>query len=380
LKIGELGVSFNVHKKLEILNSHMTEKRNIEKYLGYGAVVLIGLGCLAVLKPFISALLWAAIICYTTWPIFQFVKRFTKGRNAVSAVIMTFLVALFFLIPLILLAVALAENISKLDEIKMVFKNEILPSIPAWIKKIPFAGQFLAEKWEDSSPDTGLILAYLKDFIISTHAWFFRRIFDMGSAILQISLSVLACFFFYKDGEIFARILDETVHRIAGTFRHHVIETVDNTIRGVVYGIVGTALWQGVAAGFGFWLAGVPSAFLLGFITFILSPIPAGPPIVWISASLWLFNHGLIGWGIFMILWGAISVSSVDNVIRTYLISKNAKIPFILIFLGVIGGILYFGFIGIFLGPVLLAIGYNLLKEFYAKNNFASSVNKNIEI
>ncbi|HPN83829.1 MAG TPA: AI-2E family transporter [Victivallales bacterium] len=158
------------------------------------------------------------------------------------------------------------------------------------------------------------------------------------------------------------------LHRIAGTFRHRVLKTVGSTIKGVVYGIIGTAIWQGVVAGFGFWLAGVPSALFLGLLTFFLSPIPVGPPIVWIASAIWLFNKGMIGWAIFILIWGIIPISSGDNLIRAYLISKNSNAPFILILLGVIGGVIYFGFIGIFLGPVLLSIGYNMLMEFFLRN------------
>ena len=344
-----------------------------EKYLGYGAAALIGLGCLAVLRPFLSALLWGAIICYTTWPVFQFVKKQTKGRNTLSACIMTIMITAVLLMPFAFVAFELAENISRFSELKNIVRDDVLPSFPKWLAKIPVAGSFLSDKWKEFSADTGLLLLYVKNFVVSNHSWFFNRFFDIGGALFELTLSVFACFFFYRDGEFFAHILEEAVNRIAGTFKHHVIETVGNTIRGVVYGIIGTAIWQGAAAGFGFWIAGVPSALLLGFVTFVLSPIPAGPPIVWIGASIWLFNHGFTGWGIFLLIWGAIAVSSADNVIRTYLISKSANISFILILLGVLGGVLYFGFIGIFLGPVLLAIGYNILKEFCIRDQKALS-------
>jgi len=133
----------------------------------------------------------------------------------------------------------------------------------------------------------------------------------------------------------------------------------------VVYGILGTALAQGGVAGIGFWIAGVPGAALLALLTFFLSVVPVGPPMVWIPAVIWLFNQGSSGWAIFMLIWG-LGVSSVDNVIKPWLISQGSAMPFILIFFGVLGGALGFGVIGVFLGPTLLALLYRLVEEWSA--------------
>jgi predicted PurR-regulated permease PerM len=135
-----------------------------------------------------------------------------------------------------------------------------------------------------------------------------------------------------------------------------------NTVRGVVYGILGTAIVQGVIAGIGFLIAGIPGAMLLGMLTFFLSVVPMGPPLVWIPCTIWLFSQGRTGMGIFMIVWG-IGVSSIDNVVKPWLISQGSAMPFVLIFFGVLGGALAFGFIGVFLGPTLLAVAYRLIEE-----------------
>jgi predicted PurR-regulated permease PerM len=135
-----------------------------------------------------------------------------------------------------------------------------------------------------------------------------------------------------------------------------------NTVRGVVYGILGTGLVQALMAGIGYFIAGVPGAALLALLTFFLSVVPVGPPLVWIPAALWLFHQGSTGWGIFMLAWGVL-VSSVDNVVKPWLISQGSDLPFILIFFGVLGGALMFGFIGVFIGPTLLAVGYRLVEE-----------------
>jgi predicted PurR-regulated permease PerM len=188
----------------------------------------------------------------------------------------------------------------------------------------------------------------------------------LGLGIVQLTLSVLIAFFLYRDGDALAARLRGAVGRIAGERGQHLVGVAGSTMRGVVYGILGTAIAQGVVAGIGFWIAGVPAAPLLGLATFVLSPVPIGPPLVWFPAALWLFSHGSTGWGIFMLIWGVAVVSSVDNVIKPMIISRGSNLPFILVLLGVLGGVVAFGFIGVFLGPTLLAIGFALLQDWSA--------------
>jgi predicted PurR-regulated permease PerM len=176
-------------------------------------------------------------------------------------------------------------------------------------------------------------------------------------------MSVLAAFFFFRDGAEGARRLDAAVKRLAGNRAQQLLAVAGGTVRSVVYGVIGTALAQATLQGLGLWLAGVPVAFFLGFLTFFLSFVPLGPPLVWLPAAVWLLYNGAIGWGIFLIGWGFFVVSGVDNVLRPYLISRGSRLPLILMFFGVLGGLMAFGFLGVFLGPTLLTIGYVLLQE-----------------
>jgi predicted PurR-regulated permease PerM len=141
------------------------------------------------------------------------------------------------------------------------------------------------------------------------------------------------------------------------------LNVAGSTTKSVVYGIIGTAIAQAAMAAIGFWIAGVPGALLLGFLTFVLSLVPGGPPFVWVPVTIWLLYTDQPGWALFMAIWGFISISGIDNIIRPYLISRESRLPLLLVFLGVIGGVLAFGFIGIFLGPTLLALGFTLLME-----------------
>jgi predicted PurR-regulated permease PerM len=179
-------------------------------------------------------------------------------------------------------------------------------------------------------------------------------------------MSVFIAFFLFRGGGTAAARVAEAAERIGGARGRHLLTIAGNTIRGVVYGILGTALVQAIVAGIGFLIAGVPNVALLALLTFFSSIVPVvGTGVVWIPAAIWLFHQGSTGWGVFMVAWG-IGVGSLDNFVKPWLISQGSDMPFILIFFGVIGGALTFGFIGFFLGPTLLAVGYRLVQEWSA--------------
>ena len=169
--------------------------------------------------------------------------------------------------------------------------------------------------------------------------------------------------FFFRDGDAIVARLRGAVSRIAPERGLHMLHVALTTTRAVVYGILGTALAQGVLMAIGLWIAGSKAAPLLGLATFFLSPVPIGPPLVWIPASVILFTQGEHGWGVFLFFWGMLIVSSVDNFIKPMIISHGSDLPFILVMLGVFGGVVAFGLIGVFLGPVLLALGFAMIKE-----------------
>jgi predicted PurR-regulated permease PerM len=178
-----------------------------------------------------------------------------------------------------------------------------------------------------------------------------------------MAISVFIAFFFFLHGEALASRLQVALERLAGGRAAYLLGIVRGTVTGVIYGILGTGLAQGVLAAIGFAIAGVPGAVLLGVATFFLSVVPVGPPLVWGGAAIWLFQSGEAGWAAFVAAWGFFLVSTVDNVIKPFIISRGASLPFAIVFLGVLGGVLGFGVIGAFLGPTLLAVGYRLATE-----------------
>lgn len=336
--------------------SHRVER--IAEIVGLALVVI---GCFVVLRPFVSALLWSAILCFSTWPLYRWLEGRLKGRRTLAAAIMTLLISLVLIVPLVIAGATLAENLTRLTETIRLVKETNLPAPPEWLAKLPVIGPTADAFWNDLASSTDKMAIFLKTHV---KPWVLDYSLDIGQGVLQLSMSVFIAFFFYRDGEFVARSFASGFRRIAGEHTQHLLGVVGGTVKGVVYGLIGTSVAQGVLAGLGFKLAGVPSAFLLGLLTFFVSFIPGGAPLVWISVIVWLFYSGATGWGIFMTVWGCTCVFIVDNVLRSYLISRDARLPFALVFMGIIGGLLAFGFIGLFLGPILLAVGYCLAREF----------------
>jgi predicted PurR-regulated permease PerM len=220
----------------------------------------------------------------------------------------------------------------------------------------------LAQAQPPPTEQESRLVKSLKTLVISARTVMLGAGLAIGRGVVEVVLSVFLAFFIFRDGAAVADRLTTGVARIAGERGKHLLEVAGRTVRGVVYGILGTALVQGVMAAIGFVIAGVPGAALLGLLTFFLSPVPVGPPLVWIPAVIWLYTQGSTGWAIFMFIWG-MGVSSVDNIVKPWLISQGSQMPFIVIFFGVIGGALAFGVVGVFLGPTLLAVTYRLIEE-----------------
>ena len=338
--------------------------RRFEQLGGTALLVFILIGCGLVLRPFVTSILWAGVLCYSTWPLFQWVLRVTGGRRNLSAGLMTLLIASVLVIPFAMVGMTFAENLREIVATLRDYRETGLPALPEWVARIPYAGAFLTRQWGEFSEDTGKLIAGLKTFAVQSQGWLVQRSVGLLRGIGELSLSVLIAFFFYQAGESVVSRIATGVKRVVGDLTQHLLTTVGGTVKGVVYGVLGTAIAQGALLAFGFFIAGLPSPMLFGMLTFFLSLVPFGPPLVWVPAAVSLFAGGEVGWGVFLSIWGFFIVSGVDNLLKPYLISREARLPFILVFLGVIGGLVGFGFIGVFIGPVLLAMMYRVILEF----------------
>lgn len=339
------------------------QNKSTDRMLGIGALAVLMAGCLLVLFPFVTALLLAVILTFSTWPLYVRLRNAVGGRNTVAAALMTLAASLFLLAPFVIVATGLADNAAALMEaLRGVFESG-LPDAPAWVKTLPLAGERMDAYWRSLAHDDIQLIEELTNLLPPAREAFVKAGGYLAAGVLQLALSVLVAFFLYRDGDAAAVRVRDAASRVAGPDARHLLDVAGKTVNSVVYGILGTALAQGVLAGIGFLIAGVPGATLLGLVTFFLSVVPVGPPLIWGSATIWLFYQGSVGSAIFMGLWGLLVISLVDNFLKPIIISRGSHLPFILVFLGVLGGVLTFGFIGVFLGPTLLAVGYQVLNE-----------------
>lgn len=335
----------------------------IEQILAVGALLLLALGCALVLQPFLSAILWAAVICFSTWPVYRRCERAVGGNKSVAAAMMTLLVALVLVAPFAVMVPTLTDSVGNL----LAAMNQILeqgpPTPPRWVAALPLIGENLAAYWERLAHNAPAFTIELKKLIGPATNLAVASGAVLGAGLLELGLSVFIAFFFFLHGRRMAAHVRAVGERFAGPRARELLVVVGTTVKGVIYGLIGTALAQALLAGIGFWIAGVPQALLLGFLTFALSFVPIGPPLVWGSVALWFLIQGAIWWSIFVAAWGLLLVSSVDNVIRPYVLGKTNNLPVLLGLFGLLGGVIAFGFIGIFLGPTLLAVAYSLFRE-----------------
>jgi predicted PurR-regulated permease PerM len=330
------------------------------------ALSLLGTGCMLVLWPFLTALVWAGILVSTAWPAFLRLDRGVGKHRTLAACLMTLLVTVVLLGPIVTVALALADNVAELGRAAAALAKDGLPDAPAWLAALPLVGQPIHDYWQQFAHDSPRLMAELEKVAKPAQAAALAAGRMVGTGVLDMALSVFLAFFFFLHGEALAGRLRIALERVTGVRATYLLDIARGTVTGVIYGILGTGLAQGVLAAIGFAVAGVPGAVLLGSATFFLSVVPVGPPLVWGGAAIWLFRQDQPEWAIFVAAWGFFVVSTVDNVIKPFIISRGANLPFAVVFLGVLGGLLAFGVIGAFLGPTLLAVGYRLATEWTA--------------
>ncbi|HEX6734591.1 MAG TPA: AI-2E family transporter [Azonexus sp.] len=325
-------------------------------------VVLLIVGCIAVLLPFVGAILFAFVIWVCCWDIYrrQLLPRL-GGRHTLGASLVLLLLILILLLPTLFLAGALASGADGLIGLIKPYIDVGLPSqAPAWLAALPLFGPELADFWHHLASSREALNALLAQLITPARQFLLAAGAVAANGLLQLALVLFVAFFLFRDGEQLSRALAVAADKLGGELGAGMLAKARDTVVGVMLGIVGTAAAQGTVAMLGFLIAGVPGVVLLGFAIFFLSMIPVGPPLIWGGAAAWLYGEGQTGWAVFMVLYGLFVISSIDNFVKPVLMARGAGLSILLIALGVFGGVLVFGFIGIFLGPVLLALGQML--------------------
>ncbi len=334
----------------------------VEKALGLILLLLLVVGCLLILRPFLTAIFLAVTLCVSTWPLFRSLERRLRGRPGTAALLMTLLIAGLLVLPLIVLTLNLADDVARLTVAIQTALESGLPP-PDWLGQLPLVGAEAERVWREALRQGAGLRPILAPYVPSLREWALHQGASLLSGTVQVILAIILSFFVYRDGAYAEKRLDWAMSRIGGWRARRALPTAGATIKSVVNGVLGTALVQAILLGFSFWLAGVPGAVVLGAIGLVLTLLPMGIVLLWLPAGLWLMSQGLTGWAIFVMAWNGLFVGSLDNLLRPYLISRGIRMPMVLIFLGVLGGLLAFGIVGVFLGPVLLAVLYTLFQD-----------------
>jgi predicted PurR-regulated permease PerM len=348
------------------LEAVISMEHRLRQFAQLAAISIVVIGCYQVLLPFIPAILFAVVVCISTWPLYVRLRRALRGRSTLAALLMVLLLMVLVIGPSALLTYSLTDNVTTLVAAAQSLLNHGPIQPPAWLKALPLVGAQLDGYWQDLAAGREETAALFDRMLEPAKNALIVAGAAIGQSLLQMSFAVFIGFFFFRDGDAMVRVLRIGLDKLAGSVGAELLKTIHDTVAGVVHGLFGMALAQSVVAWLGFFIAGVPGAFVLGVATFFLSMVPVGPPLIWGGAALWLFNQGSVGWAIFMALWGLFVISSIDNVVKPYLISLDSGLPLLLIVLGVFGGVLAFGFIGIFIGPPLLAVGLILVRLWIA--------------
>jgi predicted PurR-regulated permease PerM len=321
-----------------------------------------------VLRPFLLPVVWAAMIVVATWPLMLKVQAAVR-RRAFAVIVMTGAMLLIFVVPLVLAIQALVDNMDTITRWMRQLPTARIPLPPDWLSSIPLVGAKIADRWTDiAAAGIGDLASRLEPFMNDAARWLAGAFGSVGILAFEFLLTVAIAGILYAQGEVARDGVIRFGRRLAGDRGERVVTLAGQAIRAVALGVVVTALAQTILAGLGMAVAGIPFAGLLTAVILLLCIAQIGPVLVLVPAVIWLFWNDATGWGIALAVW-TVAVGMLDNILRPILIRRGADLPLLLIFAGVIGGLIAFGIIGLFVGPVMLAVTYTLLKEWVAEQD-----------
>jgi predicted PurR-regulated permease PerM len=333
-------------------------------------ILVIGallVGSALTLLPFLSGLIWATTIVVATWPVLLRFQRLTGGRRSLAVAIMTLLVLVAFIVPFALAISTLLDAAHRSPALMTDFLAHGLGPPPAWIATIPVVGQRIADEWQAAAaggPEA--LAAIVQPYARSAAAWAIAATGGFGRTVLFILITVILVTILYARGETAARGALAFANRLGGETGERTVLLAGQAVRSVALGIVLTALAQSLLAGLGLWLCGIPHPGVLTAIAFILGIAQIGPLPVLVPSIIWLYWTGSTGWATALLIW-SLPVGALDNFVRPILIRRGVQLPMLLIIAGVIGGLISFGVVGLFVGPVVLAATYTLAKDWIAR-------------
>jgi predicted PurR-regulated permease PerM len=342
-------------------------------------VALIGTG-LWIVRPFLVAGVWAATVVIATWPVLLHAQSWLGGRRSLAVALMTIILLLILIVPLYFAISTIAANVGYIPEWSKSVAALIHSEPPGWVEALPLVGGRIAAGWRSlagAGPDE--ITSRLAPFAKVTTLWFLSRVGNVGMLLVQFLLTTVIAAILWANGETVSHGALIFGNRLAGPAGENALYLASRAVRGVAMGVVVTAILQSILSGLGLAVAGVPFAGLLTVVMFLLAVAQVGPAPVLIGAVFFVYSRSGVLWGSVLLVWSVLCLA-LDNVLRPVLIKRGADLPLLLIFAGVIGGLIAFGIIGLFIGPVVLAVAYTLLIDWVEHDEVAAPVHETIPV
>jgi predicted PurR-regulated permease PerM len=329
-----------------------------------GIISILGLLFLSlwILSPFFTAIIWALMIVVACWPLMLRLQRVLVGRRALAVTAMTLMMLTMFILPLGLAAGTIVANVDTLRQWAQMVAEFELPPLPGWIATLPVVGDQAVGVWNSlREAGAGSLVQRSAPYAVMAAQVVAAQVGSLGILVVHILLTVLIAAVLFAQGEKGAEIVRVLARRIGGDSAEEAVLLAASAIRGVALAVVGTALVQTTLAGLGMAIAGVPFAGLLTAAALILCIAQLGPGLILIPAVIWMYWSGQTGWGTFLLLWSVVAIT-IDNFVRPMLVRFGADLPLLLIIAGVMGGLLSMGIVGLFVGPVVLAVTWRLFE------------------
>jgi len=339
------------------LKSNLNDGQMIERVFLLLLVGGLGYACLEIVAPFIPPFIWAMILSLSTWPYYLSLSRWLGGRRKFAAALLTLLQLLIFVVPVVLALNAIAEHAPNLEGLLERVVAWLRDEPPEWLASLPWVGEKLDSDWREGKWLALLDPARIRPILTTAGKWLLHGSAGLALNAINIVLAVLMAGLLYSYGEQATAVAGKLAKRIGGESALKATQTAANTVRGVSLGVIGTAFIQAILSGIGFAMAGLSAATILGLLCFFTAVMQIGTAIVWIPIAAWLSHIDQNGWAVFTAIWG-MAINLMDNFIKPYFIGLSSPLPFLLIMVGVVGGMLAWGFVGIFLGTTLLAVAY----------------------
>ena len=326
-----------------------------------------------ILGPFLPSTIWAITLVIATWPVLKRVQAALGGRRSPAVLVMTLLLVAIVVLPFGSAVVTIVKNSGRIEQIATAVTSFQIPPTPSWVSDLPVIGDPVAEAWDHvASAGVNSLLVEAGPYVGTVTKYFVSAVGSLGTFFVQLLLTIVVASILYANGDSAAAMVRRFGYRLAGERGEDVVRLAGQAIRGVALGVVVTAVLQSLLSGVALAVAGVPFAGILTAVTFMLCIIQIGPALVLLPAIGWLYYTDATGRMAFLLI-GTILILSLDNVLRPLLIRRGADLPLLLILVGVIGGLMAFGLIGVFVGPAMLAVTYTLLQAWLGEDAPAST-------